>query len=297
MATPIFFKLSSRLGLLHAPHGYSDKNIGVEQAPDAILTTEFLKSFSGAVVETLAYPAPEAVGPGAYLETIARLGLEAKTKLIATMSAHPDKLPIFLGGDHSVALNSLSAVLGSYNSAKTLVIMVDSHTDLHQPDTSPTGNFHGMWLRAVVDKFNYLSIDNLIPEKLSTSNLVFIGNLDCEQAEIDFIHANNIKTISHKEINHNPEAIASLVMAGRNDIEHIHFSIDVDGIDKEYAPGTGMPCKEGIIPRAINSFLKALPTGKTRSMDLVEVNPNKDMDKITVSLAQQLISSFISLHA
>lgn len=126
MSSPIFYKLSSRLGLLHAPHGYSDKNIGVEDAPDAILTPTFLKSFPGAVVETVAYPAPEAVEPGEYLQTIAALGAEIKTRLLSSMTAHPEKLP--------------------------------------------------------------------------TSNLIYIGNLDCEQAEIDFISANQIKTISHKEI-------------------------------------------------------------------------------------------------
>lgn len=86
-------------------------------------------------------------------------------------------------------------------------------------------------------------------------------------------------------------------MAGRHDIEHIHFSIDVDGIDKKYAPGTGMPCIEGIEPMAINSFLNALPGVKTGSLDLVEVNPKKDRNGTTIALAQELIRRFIGLNA
>ena len=306
----IFFKLNSRLGLYNPPHGYPDRNVGVEDAPDVILSEEYLKYYAKHSVYKFKFSLPEDIveTKADYLDRVYQETLAARDEVIRVLRLQMSQGPnndefaktdtptdqarvIFLGGDHSVGLVSTSAILELYNPADVLMLMLDSHTDLHQPETSPSGNFHGMWVRPILDKFSYKQIDALVPKKLPAENIIFIGNLDIELAERNFLNKNKIRVIKHEEFNSSqnlPQIIEELRLKLKSK-KHLHITIDADGIDRKYAPGTGMPCEEGLLLEPVKQLLDSLVDFPSISMEVVEVNPKKDPDGRTVQLAQDLI--------
>jgi arginase len=287
-----FFSLQSRLGLLNPPLGQTDSNQGVEEGPSAILTASLLNNQPSAEVVELLFSEPEEVDPADYLETVCVETSMVVSEITDKLQANPHGTPVFLGGDHSVGLASAAAIFSQHSPADTLMLMFDSHSDLHQPETSPSGNFHGMWLRPVLSKFSYAGIDDLFPEKLPPMNLVLVGNLDAEQEERDFISKHGVKVFNQQQANSDAEGITDYLKLLLEDKKHLHVSLDIDAIDKRFAPGTGMPCADGLEPEAIELILGALAEFPSKSLEIVELNPRKDIGDKTANLAQRFIEIF-----
>lgn len=169
--------------------------------------------------------------------------------------------------------------------------MIDSHADLHQPSTSPSGNFHGMWLRPVVDTFEKPVIDKLIPHKLPVKNLMYIGNLDLEPAETDFIADHKILTFSKPHLS-KPNFTKTLEQFIQTK-KHIHVSIDIDAFSHNHAPATGMMIKNGLSPQDVFLLLDLIKKHPSISVDLVEVNPTLSGSAQTIHLAQELLMKLV----
>lgn len=281
----LFVKIKSRLGLIVPPNGETELNIGVEEGPDHILQDTFIGRFPQREVIAKQFTSPENIEVENYLEILAREYGNLCAKITAKLTH--DKTLVSVGGDHSVAFASIASILRLHDPQTTGIVMIDSHGDLHQPSTSPTGNFHGMWLRPFVDEFEDSSIDSLVPQKVPPKNLIYIGSLDLETEEQRFLTENIIQVFDKEHISQDKSS--RMLKEFMNGKKHIHLSIDVDAFDHSYAPATGMHIKNGLTPIEVLKVLDVFKQSHSISMDFVEVNPKLEGKEKTVELAQEIM--------
>ncbi len=191
-------------------------------------------------------------------------------------------VPIVLGGDHSIAMGTLEGLSRAYEEAPGLV-WVDAHADINSPDSSATGNVHGMPL--------YFAIQNGFAEP---RRAVQIGLRDVDPGEKKLLRDLGVRAFSMSDIDKAgmvgvmQEAIA---IAGGSKAP-IHVSFDMDAIDPSEAPGTGTPVKGGLSFREAHLVMEMLSeSGKLGSIEVVEINPIFDNRNQTASLAVDLICS------
>lgn len=206
--------------------------------------------------------------------------------------------PVILGGDHSVAAGSVSGVAEFYRrqGQKIGLIWIDAHADMNTPDTSPSGNVHGM---------PYAALAGLGPEplanildfspKVQPENAVLIGVRDIDQAEKDNIRRAGITEVyTMRDIDERGMRSVmeeALRAAGRGTAGY-HVSLDMDWIDPEDAPGVGTPVRGGATYREAHLAMEIIADhGRMVSLEVVEVNPVIDEHNRTADLAVELISS------
>lgn len=202
--------------------------------------------------------------------------------------------PLILGGDHSIAIGSISGVSKHYENLG--VIWYDAHGDLNIPEESPSGNIHGMPLRILAgdgdDKL--VNIANYAP-KVKPENIVLIGMRDLDVGERQYIKDNNIKTYTMAEVDRYgiKQFIEETIDYLKEKTDGIHLSLDVDALDPVETPGTGTRVLGGLTYRESHFALELLHNSNlVTSMDLVEVNPLIDHNNDTAEQAVGLVGSF-----
>ncbi len=293
----------SRLGLLNIPFGGSgDNNTGVEFGGHEISNALGEKVIDSLVLD---FEEPEAiisqlkVTEGAkitaYNKILAELYQQGAEKVssalerVAKRANYFGPMLITLGGDHSVSFMSLQAVLKLKGAEAVRMLQIDSHTDIHAANSSPSGNFHGIWVRPFIAESGIADIDKQIPEKLSAAQLMYIGNLNCEPAETDFLDQRGIKRIAQKDIVSSSQDISSYI----GNANHLHLSIDVDAFSERIAPATGIPAGEGLLLEDVEQIFAQVKKHPSYSIDLVEYNPLKDPSGITLELCLKIIAQLI----
>jgi arginase len=193
-----------------------------------------------------------------------------------------------LGGDHSISYASLQAVLEHHGTQNCGILIFDSHADLHQPSTSPSGNFHGMWLRPFLDTFEEAVINAAVPQKLHPNQVLFVGNLLTEPAEAAFMQSEHIENISAIDT-----AAQERVTQFLNSYHHIHVSFDIDVFASAYVPGVGTPNPSGLTSPQVWPLLRQIKTHPSISLDMVEVNPRQKGSERTVKLASRVLQEVL----
>ncbi len=288
------FGLASRRGMEFLSLGETEYNFGVETGAEVLL-----KTFSLAEKKKLlafSPPKTELQSISQSLQAVVEEYREGKKTVLQMWE--PDTTPVFFGGDHSISLMTVASVLTVFPAESVGLIQFDSHGDLHQPETSPSGNLHGMWLRAVLDEFSFPQINTLIPNKISPQKYQLIGNPVLEEEEINFLKHHNRPPITSQELK-NPEIWKTRLETIFNTTKHIHISFDIDVFAKKYAPGTGTPNEKGLSPEEIWPVVdfvrqKLQEKNHTWSMDVVELNPKKDFSGNTFQLCQEVLHRFFS---
>jgi arginase len=282
------FGLQSRLGMQFPPHGQTLANAGVEEGPTRLLEVlpDWLSDDSA--VHNIAFPLPNALSSDHALSEIATFFQSAKTVILDKWQ--PGQIPVFLGGDHAIGLISLAAISQRLSGKRIAVIQFDSHGDLHLPTTSPSGNFHGMWMRAALDTFSNAAIDALVQPKIPMSNWRLIGNPVLEEEEIRFMKEHQCEAITSTRLQSDSAGIRSDLTHLLQNVDHVHISFDIDVFAANLVPGTGTPNPRGMSPAEVWPLITAIRTplmltGATLSLDLVEFNPQRDIQNKTQELA------------
>ena len=195
-----------------------------------------------------------------------------------------------IGGDHSLAIGTIQATLMNYSNAK--IIWVDAHGDINTPETSLTGNLHGMPLAALLGLFK----NPIAGPKLLSENLLMIGVRDLDNAELNFLKELKIVVITAEEIRKDYKKTLAQVVnwLAKNSDAPIHLSFDLDSIDPSYAPATGLHVPGGLtLDYATKLIHQIAQTKKIVSLDLVEFNPlsvknNNDLD-LTISTIKTIL--------
>ncbi|HDP2613880.1 TPA: arginase [Staphylococcus aureus] len=211
-------------------------------------------------------------------------------------SIENNRFPLVLGGDHSIAVGSVSAISKHYNNLG--VIWYDAHGDLNIPEESPSGNIHGMPLRILTGE-GPKELLELNSNVIKPENIVLIGMRDLDKldkGERQFIKDHNIKTFTMSDIDKLgiKEVIENTIeyLKSRN-VDGVHLSLDVDALDPLETPGTGTRVLGGLTYRESHFALELLHQSQSvTSMDLVEVNPLIDHNNHTAEQAVSLIGTF-----
>ncbi len=202
--------------------------------------------------------------------------------------------PLVLGGDHSIAIGTLAGLASSYDNLG--VIWYDAHADMNTSETSPSGNIHGMPL-AVCIGLGDERLVNLHSQgaKVIPENIVIIGARDVDPGERVLIKERGIKVFTMHEIDKNgmssvmQDAIAYLKS---REVDGVHLSLDLDGLDPLYTPGVGTPVAGGISYRESHLAMEMLEeSGMITSAEFVEVNPILDVENKTADVAVHLMGS------
>lgn len=187
---------------------------------------------------------------------------------------------IFIGGDHSISYYLVKGLVKQ--KGETGIVIFDAHPDCFKTEgfDIPT---HEDWVM------------HLVKEKIvKPENIVLVGCRNMDVKEIEFIQENNIKFFDIKSLNENKENICNNIMEIANKFKNFYLSLDIDIIDPAFAPGTGYLEPAGISSRDMIYFVQRLRLLKNlRRVDLVEINPKKDINNITVKLGAKIIKELI----
>ena len=231
-----------------------------------------------------------------YLKEIAETCTRTAEAVVKTLDE--GMTPLVLGGDHSLAAGSVAGVAEFYRrrGEKIGVLWIDAHSDINTPETSPSGNVHGMPLAALLG-LGPEALGNIFgfAPKIAAENTVLIGVRDIDAAERENIRRAGVAEVyTMRDIDERGMRIVmeeALRAAGRGTAGY-HVSLDMDWIDPEDAPGVGTPVRGGATYREAHLAMEILADhGRLLSFEIVEVNPILDEHNRTADLAVELACS------
>jgi arginase len=206
-------------------------------------------------------------------------------------------MPLVLGGDHSIAVGTVSGVAEHFRKTNRRIglIWIDAHADMNTPDSSPSGNVHGMPLACCIGigPPELTHLYDYAP-KIDPRNVVLVGIRDVDAMEGNSVRSTGVQSFTMRDIDEHGMRtvmqkaieIASAGTAG------IHVSFDMDSVDPREAPGVGTPVRGGLTYREAHLAMELIcDSGKMVSMELVEVNPVIDEVNRTAILGVELILS------
>ena len=201
-------------------------------------------------------------------------------------------LPLVLGGDHSVALGTLGGLAADGGPGG--VLWFDAHGDLNTPDTTPTGNVHGMPLAAALGRCGgTFQRDGLPLPALAAEHVVLIGVRSLDQGEQELVRELGIAVYTISDIDRRGvEPILTEALERVSGAPFLHVSVDLDVVDPEFAPGVGTPVRGGLSYREAHLAMELVAEGaQPDALELVEVNPIRDHENTTAGLAVELAAS------
>ena len=210
-----------------------------------------------------------------------------------------DRLPVILGGDHSIAIGTFSAISSFYQAKEQEIglIWFDAHADINTPETSGSGNIHGMPLATILGYGDeqLINLEGFKP-KLNPKFCAHVGARDLDAGEQKRIHSlgmrDNFFTMSDIDRRGMLDCVKDAIVIASQASGGFAVTFDVDVIDPRFAPGSGTLVRGGITYREAHLALEVIAENSNiRSFEIVEVNPMLDKSNITVELAGELILS------
>ncbi len=205
-------------------------------------------------------------------------------------------MPVLLGGDHSLAIGSISAVARHCRQAgKNLrVLWLDAHTDFNTDSLTPTGNTHGMPV-AVLCGHGPAELTGIggVSPAIAPSAIRQIGIRSVDEGEKRFVRASGLEVFDMRYIDEmGMKRTMETALAGIDGNTHLHVSFDVDFLDASFAPGVGTAVKGGPTYREAQLCMEMIAdTGRMASLDVMELNPALDVRNATAEVALDLIES------
>lgn len=201
--------------------------------------------------------------------------------------------PIFLGGDHSIALGTVGAA--AENRALG-VLWIDAHGDFNTPETSPTGNLHGMPLAALTGRGLPELVEVVGPgPTLADADAAILGVRSLDPGERDLLRASGVGVFTMREVDE--AGIGRIAHQALERLDHctaLHVSLDMDSLDPSQAPGVGTPVPGGFTYREAHLLMEIIASsGKVTSIDVVEINPILDHSNRTAQIAVELVASLL----
>jgi arginase len=266
---------------------------GVDMGPSAIRYAELeaaIEALDRAVADwgDVNTAVPEATEEGdvsaRYLDVI--LATCARIADLVAKAAADGYVPLVLGGDHSIAIGSLSGMARA-KGGPGAVLWIDAHGDLNRPETSPSGNVHGMPLAAALG-----AAGERFPQK-SVERAALIGIRSLDPGERELVKELDVKVFTMSEIDkHGVERVMQEALTFLAGSRFVHVSLDLDAVDPGSAPGVGTPVRGGLSYREAHFVLELVSeSGLLDSLDVVEVNPILDRENETAKLAVELVAS------
>lgn len=306
MAGPVPARTLDRkkIRVIGVPLDLGQSRRGVDMGPSAVRVAGLeaklealghIVEDAGNVAVAIAEQKKEGAANAKYLKEITATCSKHAELVLKTLEA--GKTPIMLGGDHSMATGTVAGVAEFHRrqNQKIGLIWIDAHSDMNTPETSPSGNVHGMPLAAILGLGppELANIMNFSP-KVDPDNCVIVGVRDVDAHEKENIRKAGIDVYTMRDIDERGmRAIIeeALRIAGRGTAGY-HVSLDMDWIDPEDAPGVGTPVRGGATYREAHLAMETIADhGRMTSFEIVEVNPVIDEHNQTAVLAVELALS------
>ncbi len=204
-----------------------------------------------------------------------------------------DQFGLVLGGDHSIAMGTIP---GMARHERMGVLWIDAHTDINTPDSSPSGNAHGMPVAHLLGhgapRLREVWGGHAI---LQPKDIAYIGIRSVDSRERQLVRDFGIKAFTMKDIDiHGIAAIAQQALQHLSHLNRIHVSFDIDVLDPSIAPGVGTPVRGGLNYREAHLLMELLHDSRCiKSLDIVEVNPILDVQNQTAKIAVGLAASLL----
>ena len=293
-----------RIGLLGVPIDLGGNHRGVDMGPTALRVAGLQGGLEGLGYEVrdlgdLAVPNCETLDvndPAArFLPEIARVSEALARQVLAELSQ--DRQVVVLGGDHSAAIGSVTGTALHHRAKGESIglIWVDAHTDMNTPQTSPSGNIHGMPLACLLGSGPPSLVDLIEPgAKLDPSRVVLIGIRSVDPAERELVRASGVTVFTMRDIDElgMHEVMRRATRVAGEGTAGFHLSYDVDAVDASRAPGVGTPVPGGLTYREAHLIAElAADSGRLLAMDIMEVNPVADIRNMTAELGMGLVLS------
>ena len=200
--------------------------------------------------------------------------------------------PIVLGGDHSIALGTVGGLASAHGAGA--VLWFDAHGDLNTPETSPSGNIHGMPLGVALGRAPETFASGAWPlPAVDPDKVVLLGVRSLDDGERDFVRERGIAVYTMSEIDRRGiEPVVGEALERVEGAPFVHLSLDMDVVDPEVAPGVGTPVRGGLSYREAHLAMELVAeSGLLASLEIVEVNPILDRGNETAALAVELAAS------
>jgi arginase len=288
-----------KLAIIGAPLDLGAGRRGVDMGPSAIRYAGLDERLAGlgydladwGNVETAV---PEATSPG---NPQARFLSEIKEacERIARRVAHAKRegmLPIVLGGDHSVALGTLGGLASVHGPGA--VLWFDAHGDLNTPESTPSGNVHGMPLAATLGVAKDAFASDVWPlPAVDPARVALIGVRSLDSAERQLVRELGVFVSTMSDLDRRGvEPVMREALERAQGAAFVHVSLDLDVVDPDAAPGVGTPVRGGLSYREAHLAMELVAeAGLAGSFELVEVNPILDRENATAKLAVDLAAS------
>jgi arginase len=206
-------------------------------------------------------------------------------------------VPIVLGGDHSIAIGTVSGVAEYYRGRdeKIGLIWVDAHADMNTPETSPSGNIHGMPLATLLG-FGHERLVNIggFTPKVEARNASLIGIRNLDEKEKVLVQESGLNAYTMRDVDERgmKSVMEEALQRASDGTAGIHMSFDLDGMDPSQVPGVGTAVRGGINWREANLLMEMLAdTSKMTSLEITELNPILDDRNQSGRVAVDLITS------
>lgn len=295
--------MSKRIEIIGAPTAFGQRKLGVNFGPDALRYAglrERIEDIGHEVIDKGNVQSPVLDMKKYKSEQKGLRNLEEviafSNNLYESVNETVEKghFPLILGGDHSLSIGSIAGISKHYENLG--VIWYDAHGDLNTLESSPSGNIHGMPLRALIGEGDE-ALTNIggYKNKVKPENVVLIGMRDLDEGEKKYIKEAGILTYTMADIDRlgMGQVISETIEYLKDKTDGIHLSLDVDALDPVETPGTGTIVPGGATYRESHLAMEMLHESKLIvSADLVEVNPLIDEYNKTARLAIGLMGSF-----
>jgi arginase len=206
-------------------------------------------------------------------------------------------LPLVLGGDHSIAVGAVSGVATYFRKEKKEVgyIWLDAHGDMNTPESSPSGNVHGMPLASVMG-YGPPELTELMgfKPKVESQNIVLVGVRDLDSQEKKLVKKSGVHVFTMRDIDERGmrEVMSDALKYAMDDTGGIAVSLDMDFVDPSDAPGVGTPVRGGVTYREAHLAMEMIADSETMvSLEIVEINPVIDEHNRTALLGVELVLS------
>jgi arginase len=296
--------MAEKIRIIGVPMDLGASRRGVDMGPSALRVAGLqsrLKQLGrqvedeGNVMVPQAEEQPYGEKKARYLDEIAQTCKGLAERVRKTLEE--DMFPLVLGGDHSIAVGTVAGAAAHFNKAgkRIGVIWLDAHGDMNTPDSSPSGNVHGMPLASIMGYGPPELVDLAgVKPMVEPRNVALVGIRDLDSKERRFAKESGVHVFTMRDIDERGmrEVMAEAIRFAGDDTAGIAVSLDMDFVDPSDAPGVGTPVRGGVTYREAHLALEMIADSRTMaSFELVEINPVIDLHNTTALLGVELVLS------
>jgi arginase len=292
----------TRASLIGAPTDVGASDRGASMGPEALRVAGLVSALTARGLDVRdcgnlngpPNPSRAAVGGYRHLDEVAAWNREVHAAVHRELAS--DRLPILLGGDHSLSIGSISAVARRCRETRRplRIIWLDAHTDFNTADLSPTGSLHGMPVSSLCGfgPRELVALGGLTPA-IKPQWVRQLGIRSVDAGERRFVHEQRLAVFDMRCIDEmGMRRAMELALGDLEENTHLHVSFDVDVLDPEIAPGVGTTVPGGMSYREAQLCMEMIAdTGLVGSLDIMELNPALDVRNKTAALAVDLVES------